>query len=59
MAERKSYPLQPLGGVFRQVHVLASLRLSHSEIQAVAGTPFKSHEYPEPRLRQTIRLQLD
>ena len=34
-------------------------RLSHSEIQTVAGTPFESHEYPEPRLRQTSRLQLD
>lgn len=57
--DEKSYPLQPSGLVFREVHVLASLRLSHSEIQTVPGTPFKSHEYPEPRLRQTGRLQLD
>lgn len=59
MAGRKSHPLQPSGGVFRQVHALTSLRFSHSEIQTVAGTPFESHEYPELRLRQTGRLQLD
>lgn len=59
MARRKGYPFQPPGVVCGKIDVYASLRLSDSEIQSVAGAPSESHEQPQPRLRQAGCLQLD